>query len=358
VLVLHLLPVDVARGAQIFAATLVQDANQSGPDRHELVVLFTSGPGVLPAKYRLGVSPSALRRVGFSPLAAWRLHRLISRTRPDAVVAHGGEVLKYLAVTRPPVSVVGHAIGVMPSAATHGGRRALHRWAWRVAAVVVAVSADVALQLTGELGLPADRVRVIPNGRDPQHFRPADSAPRRARLLFVGHLTASKRPELFLQVVHRLNALGLDFDAMIVGDGPLRASLEGPASGAGVALIVDQHDVADVLRTGSLLLFTSDSVNEGMPGVLIEAGLTGLPVVTTDVPGARDVVLDGRTGSVVPVGDVEAVIRESAILLTDESRRAAMGAAAREHCERHFGIVRATEAWQRALHAAVAGARG
>src|SRR4051812_46821564 len=101
VLVLHVLPIDVARGAQIFAAALVDEANRSSPDRHELVVLFTAGPSVLPAEYRLGVSPKAGRRVGFSPLAAWRLHLVMSRTRPDVVVAHGGEMLKYLAVMRP-----------------------------------------------------------------------------------------------------------------------------------------------------------------------------------------------------------------------------------------------------------------
>ena len=96
---------------------------------------------------------------------------------------------------------------------------------------------------------------------------------------------------------------GLAVHGTVVGDGPLRSALEGPAAAAGVALVGRQDDVVPHLRQADLFVFPSDPDGEGMPGVLIEAGLCGLPVVATRVAGASAIMKDGRTGRLVPVGD-------------------------------------------------------
>ncbi len=83
-----------------------------------------------------------------------------------------------------------------------------------------------------------------------------------------------------------------------------------------------------------------------MPGVLIEAGLAGLPVVTTDVPGARDVIDDGTTGSVVPIGDFDGLVAATAALVDDPARRARLGAAARARCEARFGLDASVQQWR------------
>jgi glycosyltransferase involved in cell wall biosynthesis len=83
-----------------------------------------------------------------------------------------------------------------------------------------------------------------------------------------------------------------------------------------------------------------------MPGVLIEAGMSGLPVVTTAVPGADDVVANGETGLVVGVDDTEGLLRATRALVVDARRRRQMGAAARDRCVSRYGIEASTRAWQ------------
>ena len=64
-------------------------------------------------------------------------------------------------------------------------------------------------------------------------------------------------------------------------------------------------------------------MGEGMPGVLIEAGLSAVPVVATAVPGVEAIVVDGETGFVVDVDDFDAMVAAVASLLTDSVRRRA-----------------------------------
>ena len=82
-----------------------------------------------------------------------------------------------------------------------------------------------------------------------------------------------------------------------------------------------------------------------MPGVLIEAGLSGLPCVATDVPGVRSIVDDGVTGVVVPVDDLDAMVEATRELLCDPSRCRRMGEAARRHCVRNFSMESVTQRW-------------
>jgi glycosyltransferase involved in cell wall biosynthesis len=83
-----------------------------------------------------------------------------------------------------------------------------------------------------------------------------------------------------------------------------------------------------------------------MPGVLIEAGLCGLPAVTTAVPGAATVVEDGVTGFVVDVDDRDALIERAGRLAADADLRARMGSAARARCVQRFSIQTSARRWQ------------
>jgi glycosyltransferase involved in cell wall biosynthesis len=135
----------------------------------------------------------------------------------------------------------------------------------------------------------------------------------------------------------------------MVGDGPLGPRLRGEALSNGVEVLGARHDVPVLLRAADVYLFPSLPAGEGMPGVLIEAGLSGVACVSTRVPGAAEVIEDGVTGLLVedcPEAMVEAVGR----LLDDELRRSAMGAAARVRCESKFSLDMMARRWQTALH--------
>lgn len=350
--VLHVLPIDVARGAQVYARALADTANRVPGEQHEVAVLF-SGPRVAAfADYELGVPSGRLHAAGLDPRAAWLLWRLVRRTDPDVVLAHGAEAMKYAVLVRTARRRVAcHAIGVVSPKALHGASRRLHTALVRRADLVTAVSGAVADQLQQLFGVRT--VRVIPNGRDPCVYAAEPSPTSPPQLIYVGHLTRTKRPEVFVDVVSRLRARGCNFDAVMVGGGPMERDVAQAAGAVGIEMLGRRSDIPSLLQRASVFLFTSTSEGEGMPGVLIEAGLAGLPVVATDVPGVRDVVVDRDTGRVAGVDDTAALATAAEELLRDPSLRAVMGESARRRCTRLFSLEASTAMFVTELRALV-----
>ena len=343
-LVLHVLASDERRGAQAQARLLVDELNRvHDRHHHEALTLFAGPDGSLRTDVSLAVPPGRARRI-VDPRALARLRRLLSDRLPVAVVAHGSEPLKYLALAAPrAVPIVYHRIGIGGPVLRHPVRRLAHRMLVGRAAAVVAVSHEAARDLA-DLG--AQRaVAVIPNVRDPEMFRrkEADSGP--VRLLWLGAVVPAKRPEAFVEAVSALRAKGHPVRATIVGDGPMLDALRPRLAAAGINAFGPTSDPASVLARHDVLVFTSRS--EGMPGVLIEAGLAGLAVVTTDAAGVRDVIVDGQTGFVVEeVDDLEPALRR---LLADRSLVERFGSAGRRRCQQYFVPAAAVPAWVRVL---------
>jgi glycosyltransferase involved in cell wall biosynthesis len=107
-----------------------------------------------------------------------------------------------------------------------------------------------------------------------------------------------------------------------------------------------QADLSLVFHAVDAVVLTSDS--EGVPGVLIEAGLSGLPAVATDVGYVRDVVAPGVTGEVVPAGDATAVATALESVLANASR---LGAEARRRCADRFDQQKVSDRWAALLRA-------
>jgi glycosyltransferase involved in cell wall biosynthesis len=137
----------------------------------------------------------------------------------------------------------------------------------------------------------------------------------------------------------------MDVQGTIVGEGPLEGLLRTHPAARAVHFAGRSDDVPTLLRTFDVLLLASTK-QEGMPGVLIEAGLTGLPVVATDVPGVREIVLSGTTGFVVSPDGVEEALYALRTLVNDKGLRLRMGEAARRHCETRFGLNASVQSWQ------------
>ena len=204
---------------------------------------------------------------------------------------------------------------------------------------------------------------VIPNGREVSAFPFVDADERlRARerldippecevFLSLGALSPEKRVDLAVQAMAHLPGL-----LLVAGDGDERPALEALAANVADGRVRFLGQVADapaLLAAGDVLLLTSDS--EGLPGVLIEAGLTGLPVVATDVGYVRDIVEDGVTGFVVMPGDVTGVARAGAAALAG---REVLGAAARERCLKHFDMAKVADLWEALLVSCVSDGDG
>lgn len=344
---LHVLPDDVQRGAQTHARAL-RDLLDGDGARHRTLTIFASEPGPLEADVQLGVRGGVLRRLGAHPAVVRSLRRALREERPSVVVAHGGEPLRYVRLAGGGRhATVYHRIGTSGRLLRRRRSRLAQWWALRGVDAVVAVSNDAAAELR-HTGAP-EPVHVIPNGRDPERYATADRSDRAApTVLFVGHLTETKRPLVFVDAVRSVRAGGATLCAVVAGDGPLLDQVRDAA--VGVADVVGRRsDVPELLRAADVFVLTSEPTGEGLPGVLIEAAMAGLPIVTTDVPGARDVVEHGVTGFVVAVDDDAALRLHLDHLVRDPSLRARMGAAGRARALDGYTIEQCAAAWSSLL---------
>ncbi|WP_203568227.1 glycosyltransferase [Aestuariimicrobium ganziense] len=350
--VLHVLPQDRDRGAQVFAARLRDSLNAAGSQRHLIATLFEGREAAMKAEVRLSVRPGLLKRAGLDPRAVLALRGALNRVAPDVVVAHGGEALKYVVAAGSSAPTVYKRTGLSATELEQPGRRRLYRALSRRVTHIVGVSRDL-LDQSSALGVPADRMSLIPNSRDPEVYRPAIGPEPRAtpRMLFIAQFEEGKRPGLFLDLVAALRDRGVVCDVAMVGDGPLRAGLSVRARELNVDILGTRTDVPDLLRGADLVVMTSAPGSEGMPGVLIEAGMTALPVVSTFAAGVTDVVANGETGLVVEPGPAELADITDAVsrLLVDADLRSTMGTQARARCVALFSLASTAEAWERLL---------
>ena len=358
-LVVHVVPSPRGRGAQRAARILVDQLNEPGVERHCLLGLF-DGPPEVEIDLALGQGGGSRSAEGFDPRLALRLRRVLAQLHPAAVVAHGGDAMKYCL---PAVFGTGCPLAYCVIGTYAGPPTRLHEWVWRCimarADLVVAVGDEVFEECTGRFGLTPLRAVVIPNGRDSSRFhpRPEPTGTPDDSLIFVGALTPQKQPGRFIEVVARLRADGHLFRAVMVGDGPLAGTLAPLAAAHGVELLGSRSDVPELLRRSDVFVFTSLPTGEGMPGVLIEAGLSGLPAVSTPVPGAASVLCDGTTGVIVD-DSVAAMAVAVADLLDSPDRRISMGRSARTRCVSEFNLDLMAQRWRAALRPMVEGQAG
>jgi teichuronic acid biosynthesis glycosyltransferase TuaC len=189
--------------------------------------------------------------------------------------------------------------------ARHAIPRLWIRWAARQADGLVAVSNGLRQRLA-ELGISADRVRVLRNGVDLSLFRPYDREAARQKLGFarptvlaVGNLVALKRHNLMIEALPQLPEIEL----VIVGEGSERPAIENLVRKRRVAdrvrLLgrVPQDYLPEMYSAADLLLLVSS--HEGWPNVLLESMACGTPVVVSEIGGIADIVATAEAGRIV-----------------------------------------------------------
>ncbi len=192
-------------------------------------------------------------------------------------------------------------------------RSRLRRWQFQVllrcADRVIVVNREVQ-DFLQSLGIPAERVVRIPNGVDGERFTPAtasEKAAARRRLgigedgrvvLYVGRLEYMKGVDVLLGGWRRMNpAMRPGCRLILVGDGPERGRLERTAEAGEISESVHfagEQQVEDYYRAADL--FVLPSRTEGLSNALLEAMACGLPVLASDVGGAKDLVHEGQNG--------------------------------------------------------------
>ena len=214
---------------------------------------------------------------------------------------------------------------------------------------VTAPSAWLAEATYQNLDVPRDRViEVIPNFVDTRRFAPASPTGKArpagtpAVLVHVSNFRSLKRVDdvvgIFAEAQRRAPERAMTL--RLVGDGPererIRRMVQSAALEAQVQFLGEQTDLVSVLRGADLFLLPSESESFGLAA--LEAMSCGVPVIASRVGGVPEVVIDGETGLLAPVGDIAAMAGHVVRLLADAPLRARLGHAARQRAETAFPL--------------------
>lgn len=336
------------RGPQVFATQL--DAALS--DRGWSVSTVALAPG----RHERPLSVPTLGPARLHPRTLLALRRRIRET--SAVVASGSTTLpaSVLARARLEIPVVYRSIGDM-SYWANTARRRLQTRLLLSRTQRVCVLWDAAVDTVADrFGVDRDQIRVIPTGVDPDDVPPVAPEERtRARsrlglesdrpvIGYVGALTPEKNPVAVVEL------LGFEptWQIVMAGSGPEENLLKARAErlGRGRATFIGTIDSPRLVYAASNVIVLP-SLSEGTPGVLIEAGMAGVPAVSSSVGGIPHVVVDNQTGRLLPAG---ATASDLASAVRDVLRQAdRFGAAAREHCREVFALDRVAAGWDELL---------
>jgi colanic acid/amylovoran biosynthesis glycosyltransferase len=303
------------------------------------------------------------------PMVGWQMlsrtprpfRRLIGARRPALIHAHFGvEGVYALPLARQlgiPLVTTFHGFDATLSTAA-----LLRSPAWanyplfrrrlaKQGALFLCASAFIRNRLLG-MGFPESRTHVHHIGVDCRAISPREPDAETRTILHVARLVEVKGTEYLIRAFAEVAKQDAHVRLEIIGDGPLKASLQALSRSLGVEPRVHflgslQHtDVLAAMRGAVMLVLpsvrTSTGREEGLGMVLLEAAATGLPTIGSRIGGIPEGVIDGETGFLVPERDPRALAASIRALLADPDLRLRMGATARTLMERRFDLHRQT----------------
>lgn len=344
-------------GAERQAILLAKGLRRRGW-RVSMVALSGSGGNAAADLEDAGVRFLSLEmRKGLADPRGWiRFQRWLWREQPDVLHAHlphAAWLARWSRLTAPVPLVV----DTLHSSSTGTKGRhfgyACSRW---LTNHVTAVSEATAASHRAAGMVSASHLSIVANGVDVDRWQPDAKERTRARQelrvgdeflwLAAGRLEAVKDyPSLLLAITRTSQRARL----LVLGAGPRESELMELADRLGLKQRVRfagfEPDVARWMQAADG--FVLSSRYEGLPMVLLEAGACAVPVVATDVPGTREVVVDGETGWLTPAGDARRLAATmTKLMLTPPDERRAMGERARKRVAEHFSLETALDRWE------------
>ncbi len=354
--VVQVVPSLAIGGQEMVVFNLLKALRRQGLEQSVLV--FEAGGELTGQVKELGVRLIELHKkpgidLGLALRMGWRFNRI----KPSLVHAHNVLAAFYAGLAARPqgIPVVFTRHGTSPRYA------ARFRAGWvaaRMSSRIAGVSKKVAGQIASEHKIPARKISVVPNGVDSERFRPDPVRRGRKRaelgiaddetvLITIGRLVVEKDYPCLLKAAAELHGQGHKLRLLFAGDGPERAALESLAAELNLAertcLLGVRHDIPELLNAGDV--FCLSSRTEGAPMSIIEAMASGLPVVGTECGGMAELVIEGQTGYLVPVGDWQALAAALCRFMKDPGLARNMGAKARELQLKNYSVRAMAEAY-------------
>lgn len=231
-------------------------------------------------------------------------------------------------------------------------RRVLRRVAFELAHRVLSVSYQLRDLHAWRTGFAAQRISVIHNGVDGRRFRPDAEARIHARqelglspddfcIGSVGNLLPVKDHMTLLEAFDRIARTAQNCRLVLFGEGSERPRLEAfvnahPEWRKRVSFLGSSNRVPEMLN--ALDVYVLPSINEGISNSLLEAMANGLPVVATATGGNPEVIVDGESGLLVPVGDAQWLARILLELRVKKDLRVQLGQRALRRVSENFSI--------------------
>lgn len=226
--------------------------------------------------------------------------------------------------------------------------RSRYKKLFESAAAIVAVSNDMKQKLI-DLGAKPDKINVIPCGISLEKFRPSEEKSESPLFIAVGRFAHKKAPlqtiRAFKKVLDEIPSAKL---VMIGGKSGLYDECVKLVSQLQIhdavifTGILNPDDVASYMQRAHV--FVQHSITamsgdmEGTPNSILEAGATGLPVVSTFHGGIKDAVVHGKTGFLVEENDIEEMAEYMVRLIRDTELAKSMGVEARKHIESNYNV--------------------
>ncbi len=350
--------------------TIINVCNRLPPEEYSpSICVFESGGGFEGRVDAGRVELIYVRRYfGNDPTFPFRLARQLRSRKVDilqtnqwATLVEGALAAK---LARVPIVVHGEH-GTIPDSPK---RVLAQRWGWRAANQVYAVSTALADRAASIVGFPRERIHVIHNSVDTERFRPAIAPKDELREEFglppngllvgmVARFVPFKDHAGVLRALAKLQEGGIEAHLALVGTGPLRDELERLADRLGIA---DRVHFLGVLAPVERLLnaldvFVSNSShNEGMSLASLEAMACEIPVVSTRVAAAPEVLDEGNAGILIPAQATESLVRALRDLAGQPDLRSSLGRAGRQRAEDRYTVSSMVESYAR-LYARLAG---
>jgi len=320
-------------------------------ERHVVCDLVTlahgAGPGLLvhisKTVLEVRVSSGPIRRL----LQLFRLRRIIAANRYDAVIGFGPSSNALVALanrSRGPQAVIVEVGDPFIERRRHWNRWWM--WSYRRADVIVVLTDRLASELRAVRSRPR-RIVVIPNMVAPTVPFVDPARPRQLVVAGLGRLVQSKRYSDLIEAFARLGPSAEQWRVVLIGDGEDRLRIERRAAELGIGHRVEFTGWRDcpweILSESSI--FVACSGNEGFATVLIEAAASGCALISSDCRfGPREILQDGRSGVLYPVGDVDNLSEALGALIADPVHRLALACAAHERAG-DFDPSGITDAW-------------
>lgn len=275
---------------------------------------------------------------GYLLSEATALYRLVSGGGVDVIHSHWILPQGFVA------QIVSANLGIPHIATAHGSDVfGLQKWPLRAAKAYVIQRADRVTVNSRATATQVESISPRPNGiaripmgvsfnemaGSPARIRAASGIGQGALIVFVGRLVKAKGVDDLLGAVRILDSGGTDVQLVVAGDGPERTRLEALSKSLRIADRVDfagwiqQKDLPALLGRADVFVGPSRIVEgestEAQGLALLEAMAAGVPVVATSIGGIEEIVVEGKTGLVVPANDSEAIARAVQRLLADHS---------------------------------------